>query len=113
MRVGIDLVEHKDIEHRDERFIRHILTEQELSYYNTITNKKRRIEYLSSRFACKEAIFKCYQTGVAFQDITILNDKLGVPYALIHNERVELSLSFSHTDNYSVAVAILPLNDDD
>ncbi|MDE6407307.1 MAG: holo-ACP synthase [Anaeroplasmataceae bacterium] len=113
MRVGIDLVEHKDLEHKDERFIRHILTEQELSYYNRITNKKRRIEYLSSRFACKEAIFKCYRTGVAFQDITILNDELGAPYALIKDKKVELSLSLSHTDNYSVAVAILPLSDDD
>lgn len=113
MRVGIDLVEHKDIEKKDERFVKHILTEQEYSYYTSITNKKRRIEYLSSRFACKEAIFKCYQTGVAFQDITILNDDLGVPYALIHNNRAELSLSLSHTDNYSVAIAILPSSDDD
>ncbi|MDE6660581.1 MAG: holo-ACP synthase [Anaeroplasmataceae bacterium] len=113
MRVGIDLVEHKDMENRDERFIRHILTEQEYSYYSSITNKKRRIEYLSSRFACKEAIFKCYQTKVAFQDITILNNSLGAPYALIHDKKSELQLSLSHTDNYSVAVAILPLNDDD
>ncbi|MCM1131285.1 MAG: holo-ACP synthase [Roseburia sp.] len=113
MRVGIDLVEHKDIENKDERFVKHILTEQEYTYYTSITNKKRRIEYLSSRFACKEAIFKCYQTGVAFQDITILNDKLGAPYVLIHNKKVELSLSLSHTDNYSVAIAILPSSDDD
>lgn len=113
MQVGIDLVEHKDIEFKDERFIKRILTEQELTYFNSITNKKRRIEYLSSRFACKEAIFKCYQTGVAFQDITILNNELGAPYALIHNQKVKLHLSLSHTDNFSVAIAILPSNDDD
>lgn len=40
MRVGVDLVEHKDIENRDERFIRRILTSFELSYFQTITNKK-------------------------------------------------------------------------
>ncbi|MDE6656790.1 MAG: holo-ACP synthase [Anaeroplasmataceae bacterium] len=113
MRVGIDLVEHKDMEYREERFIKHVLTEQEYSYYNTITHKKRRIEYLSSRFACKEAIFKCYQTGVAFQDITILNDELGVPYALIKDKKSNVQLSLSHTDNYSVAIAILPSSDDD
>lgn len=113
MRVGIDLVEHKDMEYKDERFVNRILTVPELSYYNNLTNKKRRIEYLSSRFACKEAIFKCYQTGVAFQDITIQNDELGAPYALIKDQRVNLYLSLSHTDNYSVAVAILPSNDDD
>lgn len=113
MRVGIDLVEHKDLEYKDERFIKRILTEPELTYLNQITNKKRRIEYLSSRFACKEAIFKCYKTKVAFQDITILNDEFGAPYTLIHNQKVELQLSLSHTDNYSIAIAILPSNDDD
>ncbi|MDE7213811.1 MAG: holo-ACP synthase [Anaeroplasmataceae bacterium] len=113
MRVGIDLVEHKDMENRDERFVRRILTEPEYTYYTSITNKKRRIEYLSSRFACKEAIFKCYHTKVAFQDITILNDSLGAPYALIHDKKTELNISLSHTDNYSVAIAILPLSDDD
>ena len=80
MRVGVDLVEHKDIENRDERFIRRILTSFELSYFQTITNKKRRIEYLSSRFACKEAVFKCYKTGLTFQDITIKNEENGAPY---------------------------------
>lgn len=113
MRVGIDLVEHKDIEFKDDRFVCRILTEQEQAYYRSITNKKRRIEYLSSRFACKEAIFKCYQTNLAFQDITILNTSNGAPYALIHNQKAELQISLSHTDNYSVAIAILPLNDDD
>ena len=87
MRVGVDLVEHKDIENRDERFIRRILTSFELSYFQTITNKKRRIEYLSSRFACKEAVFKCYKE--------------------------ELQISLSHTDHYSIAVVILPTCDDD
>lgn len=111
--IGIDLVEHKDIEYRDERFIKRILTKRELDYYYTITNKKRRIEYLSSRFACKEAIFKCYQAGLTFLDITILNNELGAPYALINDAKANIELSLSHTDNYSVAVAIRPLNDGD
>ncbi|MDE7263332.1 MAG: holo-ACP synthase [Anaeroplasmataceae bacterium] len=108
MRVGIDLVEHKDMEFRDERFIHRILTNKELTYYVSITNKKRRIEYLSSRFACKEAIFKCFQAGLDFQAITILNEENGAPYALIHDQLTELKISLTHTDNYSVAVAILP-----
>ncbi len=113
MRVGIDLVEHKDMEYRDDRFIHFVLTEPELTYYNQITNKKRRIEYLSSRFACKEAIFKCYPERVAFKDITILNTESGIPYAMIHDQKSELQISLSHTDHYSVAIAILPLNDGD
>lgn len=108
MRVGIDLVEHKDMEFRDERFIHRILTKKELEYYESISNKKRRIEYLSSRFACKEAIFKCFQAGLDFHTITILNEENGAPYALINDQPTELQISLSHTDNYSVAVAILP-----
>lgn len=111
MRVGIDLVEHKDMEYKDDRFIKRVLSEQEYTYYNTISNKKRRIEYLSSRFACKEAVFKCCQTNVAFQDIAILNNELGAPYVLIKNVRVNIELSLSHTDNYSIAIAILSSED--
>ncbi len=113
MRVGIDLVEHQDMEGRDARFIKRILTETEFNYFNQITSKKRRTEYLSSRFACKEAIFKCYQKGLAFKDITIVNEENGAPYALIYNKKVELQISLSHTDKYSVAIAILPSSDDD
>ena len=113
MRIGIDLVEHQDIVNRDERFIKRILTQAELNYYSTITNKKRITEYLSSRFACKEAIFKCYKKGLSFQDITILNEENGAPYALILNKKTELQISLSHTEHYSVAVAILPSCDDD
>lgn len=113
MHIGVDLVEHQDIENKDERFIKRILTEAELGYYLKITSKKRRTEYLSSRFACKEAIFKCYKKGLSFQDITILNEENGAPYALIMNKKTELQISLSHTDHYSVAVAILPSSDDD
>ena len=116
MQIGIDLVEHKDIINKDERFIQRVLSEQEYIYFCSIQNKKRKIEYVASRFACKEAIFKCYKSsssGCNFSDISILNKENGAPFVLIHNKKVELQISLSHTDNYSIAVAILPLNDDD
>ncbi len=111
--LGIDLVEHKDMEYKEERFIKRILTLKELEYYYKITSKKRRIEYLSSRFACKEAIFKCFKTGLSFLDITILNDEFGAPYALIKDKVSKIELSLSHTDNYSIAVASFPSCDGD
>lgn len=116
MRIGIDLVEHKDILHKDERFIQRVLSEEEYQYYQMITNKQRRVEYVASRFACKEAIFKCFQEsdqGYNFKDISILNKKNGAPYILILNKESKLQISLSHTDNYSIAVAILPSDDDD
>ncbi|MDE5715745.1 MAG: 4'-phosphopantetheinyl transferase superfamily protein [Anaeroplasmataceae bacterium] len=115
MRIGIDLVEHKDIMYKDERFIKRVLSSQEFEIYSSFTNFSRRVEYLASRFACKEAIIKCFpeKESINFCEISILNKKNGAPYALIYNEEVELQISLSHTDNYSVAIAILPSSDDD
>ncbi len=114
MRVGIDMVEHQDVQYKEERFIKRILSLKEYEIYSTFTNQKRRVEYLASRFACKEAIIKCLskQVSMNFNDITILNKKNGAPYVLIHDKEVELQISLSHTDHYSIAVAILPSSDD-
>ncbi len=114
MKIGIDLVEHKDIVNKDERFIKRVLSEEEFIYYSKITNAKRKIEYIASRFACKEAIFKCYEKmdpPFDFRNISILNNKNGAPYVLINQKTTQLQISLSHTEHYSVAVAILPVDD--
>lgn len=115
MKIGIDLVEHADIVNKDERFIKRVLSEAEYAYYSTISSEKRRVEYVASRFACKEAIFKCFQQmeHFDFRSISILNEKNGAPYVLLNQKKLELQISLSHTEHYSVAVAILPLNDGD
>lgn len=109
MNIGIDLVEHKDIQDKDERFVKRVLSSVEYSYYQTITNKKRQVEYLASRFASKEAIFKCFQKTefiFRFSDISILNDENGAPYVEMKATDKKLQISLSHTDSYSVAVVI-------
>ena len=113
MKVGIDLVEHKDIVNKDDRFIKRVLSENELTYYKTISNPKRRVEYLASRFAVKEAVRKCYETAVPFKDIEVENKKNGAPLISVKNKSEELQISLSHTDNYSIAIVILLINDDD
>ena len=113
MKIGIDLVEHKDIINKDERFIKRVLSSEELAYYETLNSEKRKLEYLASRWALKEAIIKCYEHFIDYSKIAILNKKNGAPYALINNKAVELQISLSHTDNYSIAIAILLTNDDD
>lgn len=109
MNVGIDLVEHKDMQDKDDRFIQRILSSLEYAYYQTITSRKRQIEYLASRFACKEAIYKCFKSmehPYRFSDISILNDEKGAPYIQMDLKDKELQVSLSHTDFYSVAVVI-------
>lgn len=116
MKIGIDLVEHKDIVDRDIRFIKRVLSNDEFEIYNKMSNEKRKVEYVASRFACKEAIFKCFEETeqpFRFSDISIKNKKNGAPYVTILEQVWSLQISLSHTDNYSVAVAILPSNDDD
>lgn len=115
MKIGIDLVEHQDIVNKDERFIKRVLSEEEYTYYQTISSCKRKVEYIASRFACKEAIFKCFtrMEHFDFRNISILNEKNGAPYVLLNQKKLELQISLSHTEHYSIAVAILPLNDGD
>lgn len=104
--IGIDLVEHKDFIVKDERFTKYVLSELEYAYYINISNNKRKLEYLASRFACKEAIIKCLGHKIGFSKISILNKENGAPYVLIDNIEQKLQISLSHTDSYSVAVCI-------
>lgn len=104
--VGIDLVEHKDFIDKDDRFIKYVLSSLEYEYYISVSNDKRRLEYLASRFACKEAIIKCYGKKISFSKISILNKENGAPYVLIDNVEQKLQISLSHTDSYSVAICI-------
>lgn len=110
MEVGIDLVEFIEVENRDERFIKRILSEKEYLVYQELKIQKRKNEYLAGRFASKEAIFKAYKKGdlsLNFNEISILNDECNAPYILIRNEIMNnLKISISHSKNYAVAIVI-------
>ena len=110
MEVGIDLVEFIEVENRDERFIKRILSEKEYLVYQEFKIQKRKTEYLASRFASKEAIFKAFKKGdlsLNFNDISILNDECNAPYIVIRNEIMNnLKISISHSKNYAVAIVI-------
>ncbi len=58
--VGIDIVQISRIKLSDS-FVQMILTDDELTAYQTRTNDNARKEYLAERFAAKEAIFKATQ----------------------------------------------------
>ncbi len=75
------------------------------------SGRVRRSEYLSSRFAAKEAYVKALGSGfgpVSASDIEIRNDEKGMPYILcrgIRDERAHLSVS--HDGDYSVAFVVI------
>lgn len=101
MKIGCDIVENKRLIDKSDKFIDLVLTEKEKQLYN----KRNKVEFLSGRFAAKEAIMKCLPNTkeLKFTDIEILNDESGKPYCNI--EDIE-DISISHEKEYTIAVAL-------
>jgi holo-[acyl-carrier protein] synthase len=111
--VGVDIIEVKRIrklvESYGDRFIKRILTENEINYCKKFL--KSDLHY-AGRFASKEAYSKSIGTGVgkdfSWKDIEILNNQKGQPY-IVHLKENEFSklkfqISISHTEEYACAV---------
>lgn len=109
--IGIDLVEHNRFLEMKEELLTRILSDLELEQLSLITSDIRKISYLASRFAGKEAIFKAYKKGTGtlnYRDISILNHDNGEPYVLFfHNIMPEIQISISHSEHYSIAMVLL------
>ena len=117
---GIDLVDCQRIEkmiksHR-VRFLDRVFTSAEQDAAGV---GKNRIEKLSGRFACKEAILKLIGTGwrgkITWTDIEVLNDALGKPEVNLSGEVkkiadkmgiAQISISITHTANFVIASAV-------
>ena len=110
--VGIDIVEFNQIEKKlSDKFIKRILSEKELSRYNSISNEKRKLEYISGRFAAKEAytkVYKKFDEHLNFTDVEVLNDNEGAPYIKsTYRSNDKILVSISHSDSYVVAICTL------
>ena len=120
--IGVDIVENSRIGKllKNKLFIKRIFSNSEILIANKIRDKKG---YYSKRFAAKEAFVKSIGTGfrddLNYNDISIVNDKLGKPSFVI-NEKIKkivkkqfkiisfnFFLSISDEKKYSVAYVIL------
>jgi len=120
--IGVDIVENSRISKllKNKLFIKRIFSNSEILIANKIRDKKG---YYSKRFAAKEAFVKSIGTGfrddLNYNDISIVNDKLGKPSFVI-NEKIKkivkkqfkiisfnFFLSISDEKKYSVAYVIL------
>ena len=103
MNVGIDIVKNsrlKNIKH----FATRILSVDELRKFNKINTERRMREFVSGRWAAKEAIFKCLdKESYAYSEINIFKFKNKL-IAKVVNQKIIISIS--HEREYSVAVAI-------
>ena len=120
--IGVDIVENSRISSslKNTLFIKRIFSNLEISKAKKIKNKKN---YYSKRFAAKEAFSKAvgigFRDNLNFNDISIINDKLGKPSFVItekikkiikkHFKTSQFSffLSISDEKKYSVAYVII------
>ena len=120
--IGIDIIDNNRIKSllKNNSFINRTFSKKEISISKRILNKTN---FFSKRFAAKEAFSKALGTGfrnnLNFNDIEIVNDKLGKPYYLINNKikqiikkkkkvnKFKLFLSISDEKDYSVAFIII------
>lgn len=101
MKIGCDIVENKRLVDKSDKFIDLILTDKEKELYK----QRNKVEFLSGRFAAKEAVMKCLPNTkeIKFTDIEVLNDETGKPYCNIKG--IE-DISISHEKEYTIAVAL-------
>lgn len=116
--VGIDIVENsrinKAISTYKHRFIKKILTKEEL---NQININKLSTQRLAGVFAAKEAVIKSLSSllgfSLTFQEISFKKGLTVIPKVIINSKEakdklsnVRLSLSISHEKYYSIALSI-------
>ncbi|WP_156308884.1 holo-ACP synthase [Sphingobacterium endophyticum] len=117
--IGCDIVEH-DVSKKlnwesDELILARIFSERELKLCST----KKTLQFLSGRFAAKEAILKCLFTGmedgISLTEIEILKDDRGKPIIVLSGMPLKISnllgiqnwiVSISHSSSFSQAFII-------
>ena len=119
--IGIDLIEtvriRRTLDKFSDRFFRRVFTPKEVEYCKSMKFPDR---HFAARFAAKEAISKCFGTGIGKQlgwkDIEIVRDELGKPLVKLHGNGLalakrlkigEVHVSLSHTEHYGCAAAVL------
>ena len=102
--------------------IERIFTEKEKNFLKTLS-ETRKMAYCAKRFAAKEALSKACGTGIgshlAWQDMSILNDKSGAPCVVFSpkagrflqkkfgTKKIQVFISLTDEKEYAMAFAIL------
>ena len=119
--MGCDLVEiariQRVLERQGERFLARVFTEEERTYCLAMPHPPK---HFAARFAAKEAVSKCFTTGIGaelgWKSISIyhgprhdprvrLDEKGEALLRAVGGTRVQISLS--HTDTMAMAVAAM------
>ncbi|WOO43333.1 holo-ACP synthase [Rubellicoccus peritrichatus] len=119
--LGTDIVDIERIQHAHERhgnrFLKRIYTEEEQAY---CLGMKNPYPHLAARFAAKEAVSKCFGTGICgefgWTSVSICKGSRDEPYAKLDEKGQTLLdamggtrvlVSLSHTSSLGHAVALV------
>lgn len=108
--VGIDITKNERFRSflGEERKISKILSDSEMKFFSNLKLEKRKLEYLGSRFATKEALFKATNINFSFNQVSVLNNKSGKPYIVCDFlEKDSIEVSISHEEEYSIAIVLI------
>ncbi len=102
--IGVDVALLRRFSAKDDKFIRRVLTENELFQYSCL-NDLRKAEYLAGRFCAKEAYYKAAQNHhLSYQDVEVLEDKEN---GIVTINDAKAFVSISHDGDYVVAYVII------
>ncbi|MEO7598147.1 MAG: holo-ACP synthase [Opitutus sp.] len=119
--LGADIIEISRIKsvllRTGDRFTERILTEEERAYCSTMAHPEK---HIAARFAAKEAVSKCFTTGIGaelgWKSVSVYHGPRHQPLVrldekgsklLAHVGATQVLLTLSHTENYAMAVAAL------
>ena len=121
--MGVDVVEIKRIKKiikKNNSFLNRIFTSKEVKY---CSKNKKNINCFAKRFAAKEAFVKAlgigFRQNINFNDIDIINNRLGKPSIKLNNllnkkvklifkiRKFNIFLSMSDENNYAFASVII------
>ncbi|MFD5590515.1 holo-ACP synthase [Streptomyces griseorubiginosus] len=116
VRVGLDVLDCSELRRLVERpwFLRFSFAPEELRHAETLGGR-RRLEFLTGRFAAKEAVLKVlgrgFLQGVAPREICVEHTPQGAPVVRFHGRAAQLappsvSVSITHKQNVVAAIAI-------
>jgi len=120
---GIDIVDitrfERFVAEKNVTLFRRIFTAAEIDYCSA---RKRSAQHFALRFAAKEALLKAFGTGLrdglSWQDMEVVNDRLGKPELKLSGRAAQIAaergvtgcfLSLSHDGNSAVASVILEI----
>ena len=119
--LGADIIEISRIKsvllRHGDRFIDRILTNEERTYCDGMAHPEK---HIAARFAAKEAVSKCFTTGIGselgWKSVSVYHGPRHQPLVrldaqgealLAHVGGSHILLTLSHTENYAMAVAAL------